>query len=69
LTCGQPDVAGFPLMEKWYVVHRRQKRLSPAASAFKAFLMAEGATLIEQCTHVGAIHASAGPAKHRRRRR
>jgi len=51
------------------VVHRRPKRLSPAASAFKAFLMAEGATLIEQCTHVGAIHASAGPAKHRRRRR
>ena len=63
------DVEGFPLMEKWYVVHRRQKRLSPVASAFKAFLIAEGAKLIEQSTHVGAIHASAAPAKRRQRRR
>jgi LysR family transcriptional regulator, low CO2-responsive transcriptional regulator len=42
------NVQGFPLMLNWYVVHRKAKRLPPVAQAFKAFLMAEGAGLIEQ---------------------
>lgn len=42
------DVQGFPLMLNWYVVHRRAKRLPPVAQAFKDFLMADGAALIEQ---------------------
>jgi DNA-binding transcriptional LysR family regulator len=42
------DVQGFPLMLNWYVVHRKHKRLPPVAQAFKAFLMNEGAALIEQ---------------------
>jgi len=58
------DLEGFPLMENWYVVHRRRKRLSPAASAFKAFLIAEGAQLIEQCTHLGALLGSAPRGQH-----
>jgi hypothetical protein len=45
------DVQGFPLMLNWYVVHRKNKRLPPVASAFKAFLMDEGTTLIEEITH------------------
>jgi len=40
------DVAGFPLLLNWYVVHRRTKRLPPVAQAFKAFLLDEGAALI-----------------------
>lgn len=40
------DVAGFPAMRSWFVVHRRDKRLPPVAVAFKAFLLAEGAGLI-----------------------
>jgi DNA-binding transcriptional LysR family regulator len=40
------DVRGFPRVQKWYVVHRRQKRLPPVAQAFKAFLIAEGAGLL-----------------------
>jgi DNA-binding transcriptional LysR family regulator len=40
------DVRGFPRVQKWYVVHRRQKRLPPVAQAFKAFLVAEGAGLL-----------------------
>jgi DNA-binding transcriptional LysR family regulator len=63
------DVQGFPLMENWYVVHRRQKRLSPVASAFKMFLDTEGAALIERCTHVGALHARGLRTKTRKRRR
>jgi DNA-binding transcriptional LysR family regulator len=42
------DVRGFPLLLRWYVVHRRGKRLAPVAQAFKDFLLAEGAALIER---------------------
>ena len=33
------DVEGFPLRRRWYVVHLRDKRLSPLARAFLALLM------------------------------
>jgi DNA-binding transcriptional LysR family regulator len=33
------DVAGFPIMRHWYIVHRADKRLSPAAQAFKEFVL------------------------------
>jgi DNA-binding transcriptional LysR family regulator len=42
------DVQGFPLMLNWYLVHRRAKRLPPVAQAFQAFLLKEGARLIDQ---------------------
>jgi DNA-binding transcriptional LysR family regulator len=42
------DVQGFPLMLHWYVVHRRGKQLPPVAQAFKNFLLADGARLIDQ---------------------
>lgn len=34
-------VEGFPIMRHWYVVHRADKRLSPAAQAFKQFVLGE----------------------------
>ncbi len=33
------NVEGFPIMRHWYVVHRIDKRLSPAAQAFKEFVL------------------------------
>ena len=42
------DVQGFPLMLNWYVVHRKNKRLTPVAQAFRSFLMNDSAVLIEQ---------------------
>ena len=33
------DVEGFPIMRHWYIVHRADKRLSPAAQAFKDFVL------------------------------
>lgn len=36
----------FPLMLHWYVVHRREKRLPPVASAFRQFLLDDGAEWI-----------------------
>jgi hypothetical protein len=35
------DVAEFPIMRHWYVVHRHGKRLSAAAEAFRGFLLNE----------------------------
>jgi DNA-binding transcriptional LysR family regulator len=44
------DVEGFPAMLHWYLVHRKDKRLPPVALAFKQFLLAEGAALIDKIT-------------------
>lgn len=35
------DVEHFPLLRHWFVAHRRNKRLSSAALAFKEFLLTE----------------------------
>jgi DNA-binding transcriptional LysR family regulator len=35
------DVESFPIMRQWHVVHRREKRLSPVAQAFKEFVFVE----------------------------
>lgn len=39
------DVADFPIMRHWYVVHRRGKRLSAAAEEFKEFILKEARVL------------------------
>jgi len=39
-------VTGTPVMRDWHVVHRARKRLSPAAAAFKDYLIGEGAAII-----------------------
>ncbi|MBX9631694.1 MAG: LysR family transcriptional regulator [Burkholderiales bacterium] len=33
-------VAGFPILRRWYVVHRSERRLSPAAAALRSMLLA-----------------------------
>ncbi|MGE5168905.1 MAG: LysR substrate-binding domain-containing protein [Rudaea sp.] len=39
-------VAGTPVMRAWHIVHRERKRLSPAALAFKSFLLQGGERLL-----------------------
>ena len=39
----QLNVQGFPIMRRWYVSHRRGKRLSPTAEAFRKFVLEAGA--------------------------
>jgi len=51
------DVEGFPLMLNWYVVHHRHKRLAPVAQAFRDFLLADGAALIDRIVPVPAAPA------------
>jgi DNA-binding transcriptional LysR family regulator len=40
------DVQSFPIKRKWYVVHRRGKRLSAAANAFREFVLNEAGRTI-----------------------
>ena len=54
------DVAGFPHVQRWYVVHRRHKRLPPVAQAFKAFLRDEGAGLLARIMSPAAPGEAAG---------
>lgn len=51
------DVQGFPLMQQWYVVQRRHKRLAPVDQAFKEFLLQDGAGLIAQAVGPQATRA------------
>jgi hypothetical protein len=48
------DVAEFPIMRHWYLVHRRGKRLSAVAEAFRLFMLKE--------TH-GLLHERSKPAR------
>ncbi|MDO8704144.1 MAG: LysR family transcriptional regulator [Sulfuricaulis sp.] len=41
------DVAEFPIMRHWYIVHRSGKRLSTVAQAFKTFMLKEARALID----------------------
>ena len=43
-----PDVLHFPIMRQWYVMHRKGKRLSPIAQAFKDFLLEEAAGILRK---------------------
>ncbi len=40
------DVANFPIMRYWHIVHRANRRLSVAAEAFKQFLLTEAEILV-----------------------
>lgn len=44
------DVAGLPVLRDWYVVYRQEKRLSPAQSALRAFILDVGAEQLERKT-------------------
>jgi DNA-binding transcriptional LysR family regulator len=41
-------VEGLPVLRRWYVVHLEAKRLSPAAAAFKKFMLDEGSALLRK---------------------
>jgi DNA-binding transcriptional LysR family regulator len=58
------DVIGTPVMREWYVIHREKKRLSPAASAFKSFLLGHGAELIARTVGIGKRAAATSEPGH-----
>jgi DNA-binding transcriptional LysR family regulator len=40
-------VEGMPVIRQWNVVHLREKRMSPAAEAFKAFILDHGSSFLK----------------------
>jgi DNA-binding transcriptional LysR family regulator len=48
------DVAGLPLVRRWYIVNIRAKPLSPAAEAFRYFVLDQGETLLARQFGVSA---------------
>jgi LysR family transcriptional regulator, low CO2-responsive transcriptional regulator len=43
-----PDVEGLPVMRRWHVVNNRAKLLSPAAEAFRYFVLERGEAYLAQ---------------------
>jgi len=41
------DVEAFPILRHWYIVHRKGKRLSPLAQAFKEFVLENARNLLQ----------------------
>ncbi len=41
------NVEGFPIMRNWYIVHRKGKRFSAIAQAFKEFVLNEAKALLK----------------------
>jgi DNA-binding transcriptional LysR family regulator len=39
---------GLPVIRQWYVLHRSEKRLSPAADAFRAFVLEHGRGFLDR---------------------
>lgn len=52
------DVQGFPIERQWYVVHARDKKLSPVATTFVEYLKRESAALVR-----GELQAWAVPRR------
>jgi DNA-binding transcriptional LysR family regulator len=42
------DVQGFPILGNWYVVIRKNKRLTATAQAFRDFLLSEAEDLMQK---------------------
>lgn len=49
------DVVGTPILRRWFVVYRGEKRLLPLAQEFGAFLQAEGAQVIAEQGQLGEL--------------
>lgn len=43
-----PDIEGLPVLKRWYVVNTLSKTLSPAAEAFRYFILEEGERFLAQ---------------------
>jgi DNA-binding transcriptional LysR family regulator len=54
------DVVGLPLVRDWFVIHLREKRLSPIAAAFRGFLLERGAAIIKEAVGLDLPQRSAG---------
>ncbi|HKK07041.1 MAG TPA: LysR family transcriptional regulator [Gammaproteobacteria bacterium] len=58
------DIEDFPIMRHWYLVHRKGKRLTPVAQAFRQFVLKEADGILHrpQLALPGAPSAVATPS-------
>jgi DNA-binding transcriptional LysR family regulator len=54
-----PDIEGLPVLKRWYVVNTLSKTLSPAAEAFRYFILEEGERFLAQEYGTPALAADA----------
>jgi len=53
-----PVVEGLPLIRHWHVIHNKGKVLSPAADAFRQFMLEEGERFLAQAFPAGQTHTA-----------
>jgi len=56
-----PDVEGFPRARQWHLVYRQGRRLSPAAQAFRRFVLEEARGLADPLPISGRRPSAAAP--------
>ena len=49
-----PETEGLPVMRRWHVVHKLAKTLSPAAAAFRYFILERGEAFLAKHFHIDA---------------
>jgi DNA-binding transcriptional LysR family regulator len=54
------NVTGLPLVRDWFVIHLRDKKLSPIASAFRSFLLEQGPAIMQKALG-GGVNAHTAP--------
>jgi DNA-binding transcriptional LysR family regulator len=54
-------VPGLPLVRQWYLIARRARRLSPAAAAFRDYLLREGRAVIPAAVDLPELDDRGGP--------
>jgi DNA-binding transcriptional LysR family regulator len=54
-----PDIEGLPVLKRWYVVNTLSKTLSPAAEAFRYFILEEGERFLAKEYGTPALAAEA----------
>jgi DNA-binding transcriptional LysR family regulator len=57
------DVVGLPVVRDWYVIHLRERILSPIAAAFRAYLLENGERVILDTVGSAAKAARRPPAR------
>jgi DNA-binding transcriptional LysR family regulator len=62
-------IEGFPIVRRWYAVHRYDKRLSAAATAFLALLVAESGQFRKPRVPRGQAASASAPSRARSARK
>ena len=60
---GVPEVDGLPVMRRWHVVANHAKQLSPAAEAFRYFVLERGEALLAAMFPEGDATTAVEPAR------